>query len=73
MARYAAWNRDSRFKLFLTTNLNADEFRARYGDRVVSRVKAFCEITTFGGADLRQAASPAAAAEPPKPWYAKED
>jgi len=72
-ARYAAWARDGRLKLFLTTNLDAAEFRARYGERVVSRLKACCQVAVFVGADLRQAASSAPAAEPPKPWYATED
>ena len=53
MARYAAWNRDPRLKLFITTNLDADEFRKRYGERVVSRVKACCQVAVFAGADLR--------------------
>lgn len=72
LARYGAWCRDPRLKLFITSNLSAEEFRNRYGDRIVSRVRSCCETVAFSGADQRQpAAVPAEseAAEENEKWW----
>lgn len=40
--------------LLLSTNLNSDEIRDRYGERTLDRVVRLCEIVKFKGKSLRR-------------------
>lgn len=39
--------------LFLTTNLTLEQFRERYGDRILSRIVEMCEMVELTGEDKR--------------------
>jgi len=40
-------------KTVLSTNLNLEEFKSRYGDRILSRICEMCEIVFIKGNDKR--------------------
>lgn len=39
--------------LFISTNLSLDEFREKYGDRILSRLSEMCELVELTGEDRR--------------------
>jgi DNA replication protein DnaC len=45
----------ARLKTLITSNLSGDEFKARYDDRVISRIRGNGIIVTSGKTDLRRA------------------
>lgn len=44
---------ESQKPLFITTNLSAEEFTAKYGERLVSRIAEMCSVLELTGEDKR--------------------
>jgi DNA replication protein DnaC len=53
---YAIYHRDARMKpMIITSNMNPEGIKQKYGNRIMSRIKGMCHILEMTGTDKRQA------------------